>query len=102
MRTNRAKEQEAISVRLLAQLLSSHGVPTGERKLFAELRKEKYLSSNKRGTNYNLPMQEYISKGIFVVKTSTFYRGEVKVPSYTTMVTKKGVEYFFRKHGLSA
>jgi anti-repressor protein len=69
----------------------------GQNKLFAILRDNGYLLS--RGEQYNLPAQNYIDRGIFKIKYSTYndtYKKATRINA-TCMVTPHGQEYFVNK-----
>lgn len=67
----------------------------GEKLFFQYLRKNKYLmAGNIRKTERNIPYQEYINKGLFMVKQGSYPCGE-EIKLYSrTFLTPKGLEYF--------
>lgn len=81
-------------VREFAKLLNKAGYPTGQRRLFEELRQRGYLCKN--GQN-NEPTQAAINNGWLVaseyVKTNPF-TGQ-KIITITPLITGKGQKYFF-------
>lgn len=87
----------SILVGELAKILKQNGYDTGEKRLFAQLRKEKYLISRK-GTDYNMPTQRSMELGLFEIKETaiTHADGHTTV-SKTTKVTGKGQQYFINK-----
>lgn len=60
---------------------------TGRNKLFDFLRRKKILMSN------NVPYQEFIDRGYFVVKEKPINMGEQVINKPQTYVTAKGVNY---------
>lgn len=87
----------SILVGELAKILKQNGYETGEKRLFAQLREEKYLISRK-GTDYNMPTQKSMELGLFEIKETaiTHAHGHTTV-SKTTKVTGKGQQYFINK-----
>jgi len=87
----------SILVGELAKILKQNGYETGEKRLFAQLREEKYLISRK-GTDYNMPTQKSMELGLFEIKETaiTHADGHTTV-SKTTKVTGKGQQYFINK-----
>lgn len=80
----------------LAKILRQNGVPTGQNRLFAQLREEGYLG--KVGENYNLPTQRSMDMGLFEIKKWSFTDPNgVNVVKRTTKVTGKGQVYFVTK-----
>lgn len=89
--------KSSILVGELAKLLKQNGVDTGEKRLFAYLRKNKYLISRK-GTDYNMPTQKSAELGLFQVKQTPVVHsdGHISV-NKTPKVTGKGQQYFINK-----
>ena len=87
----------SILVGELAKILKQNGYETGEKRLFTQLREQKYLIS-RRGTDYNMPTQKSMELGLFEIKetASTHADGHTTV-SKTTKVTGKGQQYFINK-----
>lgn len=87
----------SILVGELAKILKQNGYETGEKRLFAQLREEKYLISRK-GTDYNMPTQKSMKLGLFEIKETaiTHADGHTTV-NKTTKVTGKGQQYFINK-----
>lgn len=87
----------SILVGELAKILKQNGYETGKKRLFAQLREEKYLISRK-GTDYNMPTQKSMELGLFEIKETaiTHADGHTTV-SKTTKVTGKGQQYFINK-----
>jgi len=81
----------------LAKILKQNGIETGEKRLFKQLRKEKYLISRK-GSDYNMPTQKSMELGLFDIneRTITHSDGHITI-SKTTKVTGKGQQYFINK-----
>lgn len=75
-------------------------VGLGPTKLFAMLRERKILMSC-RGERWNLPMQEFVDRGYFATRESTFDSNGEKRISFTPLITGKGqqwlVERFIRE-----
>lgn len=75
-------------------------VGLGPTKLFAMLRERKILMSC-RGERWNLPMQEFVDRGYFATRESTFDTNGEKRISFTPLITGKGqqwlVERFIRE-----
>ncbi|WP_199425792.1 BRO family protein [Thermaerobacillus caldiproteolyticus] len=63
---------------------------TGRNRLYDFLRKQKILMSN------NVPYQEYIERGYFVVREKSIQMGEQVINKPQTYVTAKGVDFIFR------
>lgn len=89
--------KDCIRIRELAKILKQNGVDTGQNKLFADLRRNGYLISEK-GPDYNTPTQKSMDLGLFEIIESTYVAksGEVHI-NRTAMVTPKGQTYFIRK-----
>ena len=87
----------SILVGELAKILKQNGYETGEKRLFTQLREQKYLIS-RRGTDYNMPTQKSMELGLFEIKETaiTHADGHTTV-SKTTKVTGKGQQYFINK-----
>ena len=87
----------SILVGELAKILRQNRFETGEKRLFAKLRKDGYLISRK-GTDYNMPTQRSMELGLFEIKETavTHADGHTTV-SKTPKVTGKGQQYFINK-----
>lgn len=103
--TPQEKEQEQrpvepigdnISVNELAKMICSYGYDIGEIRLYEWLRNNGYLCSV--GGDYNLPTQQAIQQGLFVVRAGQYKKptGQM-VQTRTTRVTQKGQVYFVNK-----
>ena len=84
----------SILVGELAKLLKQNGVDMGQNRLFEWLRTHGYLISRK-GTDYNMPTQRSMERGIFEIKETCIPRpdGSSKI-NKTPKVTGKGQIYF--------
>lgn len=80
-----------IYMKTMAKLLCDGGIVIGGNKLFELLRNNKILMAD------NLPYQQYVDRGYFVVKESTYLKGEDYGVSQTTLVTPKGQMWIFDK-----
>lgn len=78
----------------MAKILKQNGYPTGQNRLFEQLRKDGYLISRK-GTDYNMPTQRSMEMKLFRIKETaiTHADGHVSV-NKTPKVTGKGQIYF--------
>lgn len=80
----------------LAKLICQNGVQIGQNRLFEWLRKNHYLGSV--GERRNIPNQEYIEQGLFIVKKDVRTGNDgVLYTTKTTKVTGKGQVYFINK-----
>lgn len=81
----------------LAKILKQNGIPTGQKRLFEQLRQDGYLM--KDGQSRNMPTQKAMEMGLFEVKESTVNNpdGSIRVTK-TTKVTGKGQTYFVNKY----
>lgn len=81
----------------LAKILKQNGVEMGQKRLFAWLRDNGYLIK-RNGTDYNMPTQKSMERGLFEIKESTVNNpdGSVRI-NRTTKVTGKGQQYFINK-----
>ena len=81
----------------LAKILKQNGVEIGQKRLFAWLRDNGYLIK-RNGTDYNMPAQKAMERGLFEIKESTVNNpdGSVRI-NRTTKVTGKGQQYFINK-----
>lgn len=84
--------ETSIHVRDLAKLIAQNGISIGQNRMFAWLRDNKYLMYN------NMPYQEYIERGYFVVKERPLDMPDGKIKLVGTVkVTGKGQVYFVNK-----
>lgn len=81
----------------LAKILKANGYDTGEKRLFAWMRANKYLISRK-GTDYNMPAQKSMELGLFEIKETVINHpdGHITI-NKTPKVTGKGQQYFINK-----
>ena len=89
--------QTSILIGDLAKLLKQNGIPTGQKRLFEQLRNDGYLM--KEGSSKNMPTQRSMEMGLFEVKESTVNNpdGSIRVTK-TTKGTGKGQTYFVGKY----
>ena len=86
----------SISVGALAKMMKQNGVDIGRTRLFAYLRKHKYLNSY--GQERNVPSQCSMNNGFFEIKESLINRPDgTQVVYKTPMVTMRGQEYFVKR-----
>lgn len=92
-----ATSQTSILIGELAKLLKQNGISMGQKRLFAWMRDNGYLIK-KNGSDWNMPTQYSMEKGLFEIKESTVNNpdGSVRL-SKTTKVTGKGQQYFINK-----
>lgn len=81
----------------LAKMLRQNGIDIGQNRLFKRLREDGYLG--KSGSNYNVPTQNAIARGLFRIKETaiTHSDGHVTV-TRTPKVTGRGQRYFIEKY----
>jgi len=78
----------------LAKLLRQNGINTGAQRLFEWLRENSYLIKRK-GTDWNMPTQYSMEKGLFEIKESSHVDGNgCNITTRTPKVTGKGQSYF--------
>lgn len=82
---------DLIDIGALSKLLRKQGLNIGRNKLFEWLRDNKFLRPN------NEPYQQYINKGYFETKESTYFVGSEPKITIKTFVTGKGQQYIFDK-----
>lgn len=81
----------------LAKILKQNGVETGQNKLFAWLRENKFLISRK-GSDYNMPTQKSMELGLFEIKETSISHADGHTSiNKTPKVTGKGQQYFINK-----
>ena len=92
-----ATSHTSILIGDLAKILKQNGVEIGQKRLFAWLRDNGYLIK-RNGTDYNMPTQKAMERGLFEIKESTVNNpdGSVRI-NRTTKVTGKGQQYFINK-----
>jgi prophage antirepressor-like protein len=88
--TQVADSKDAIPIADAARVLNVAGV--GQNKLFAFLREQRILQSNQ--ANWNMPYQEYITRGYFRVVEQKWQdgKGDTRI-STKTLVLQKGLDY---------
>ena len=81
----------------LAKILKQNGVEMGQNRLFEWLRVNGFLI-NRRGTDYNMPTQYSMERGLFEIKeTSITHPNGHAIISKTPKVTGKGQVYFVNR-----
>lgn len=90
-----ATSDTCILVGELAKILKQNGVENmGQNRLFAWLRENGFLIKRK-GTDYNMPTQKSMEKGLFEVKESTSVNADGSIRlNKTPKVTGRGQQYF--------
>lgn len=84
----------SILVGELAKLIKQNGVDMGQNRLFAWMREHGYLIRRK-GTDYNLPTQVAMDRGLFEIKESTICHADGHTSiNRTPKVTGKGQVFF--------
>ena len=83
-----------ILIREMAKHLTDHGFPTGQNKLYQQLRNEGYLI--KSGQDRNLPTQRSMNNGWMTIKTTTRSSAETTKLDRTTLITPKGQEHLLK------
>lgn len=81
----------------LAKMMRQNGVQVGQNRLFEWLRRDGYLG--KTGSNYNVPTQMAMERGLFRIKETavTHSDGHVTV-NRTPKATGKGQRYFIDRY----
>lgn len=89
-----SSSKSSILVGALAKLLKQNGVEIGQKRLFAWLRENGYLIRQK-GSDWNMPAQSSMERGLFEIKESTHLDGNgCNITTKTPKVTGKGQQYF--------
>lgn len=85
------------SMNELAKMIRSYGIETGEIRLYEWMRANNFLCQF--GTDYNLPTQQAIGQGLFIVEPGSYTHPKTgqQVQTRTTRVTEKGQIYFINK-----
>lgn len=86
-----AESVSLIDMNRMAKLAADHGIRIGSVRLFRWLRQKGILMNN------NLPYQEYIERGYFVVKEGTYERNHEMHIYSKTLVTGKGQLYLIAR-----
>lgn len=89
--------ETSILIGELARILMRNGIDVGQNRLFAWMRKNKYLCSA-RGERRNLPTQRAMNMGLFEIQKRSIEQknGDIRI-TRTTKVTGKGQQYFVNK-----
>ena len=82
---------DTILIRDLAKVLKQNGMDMGEKRLFAYLRENGFL------TLQNMPTQRAMDLGLFWVRESVIALPDGDRISFTTRVTGKGQQYFLKR-----
>lgn len=92
-----ASSKSSILIGDLAKILKQNGIDTGQKRLFAQLRKEGYLI--KSGSSQNMPTQKAMERGLFEIKETTINNpdGSIRITK-TTKVTGRGQQFFINKY----
>jgi anti-repressor protein len=81
----------------LAKLIKQNGVDMGEKRFFVWLRENGYLI-NRKGTDWNMPSQYSMERGLFRIKETTVNHSDGHTTvNKTPKVTGKGQIYFVNK-----
>lgn len=83
-----------ILIREMAKHLTDRGFPTGQNKLYQQLRDEGYLI--KSGQDRNLPSQRSMNNGWMTIKTTTRSSADSTKIDRTTLITPKGQEHLLK------
>lgn len=83
--------ENEITLRDMAQLLSSSGWETGQNRFCDWLKKYGYIDT------WNIPYQRYVDKGILVKRGFVIVINGKNVTKFTTRITGKGQKYFVGK-----
>lgn len=86
--------KKTILVGELAKLLSQNGINIGQNLLFDWMRKNGYLIKDPKRSDYNLPTQRSMEKGLFEIKETTIQHSDHVSINRTPKVTGKGQVYF--------
>ncbi len=92
-----SSSKSSILIGDLAKILKQNGIDTGQKRLFAQLRKEGYLI--KSGSSQNMPTQKAMERGLFEIKETTINNpdGSIRITK-TTKVTGRGQQFFINKY----
>lgn len=86
--------KKSILVGELAKLFSQNGINIGQNRLFDWMRKNGYLIKDPKRSDYNLPTQRSMEKGLFEIKETTIQHSDHVSINRTPKVTGKGQVYF--------
>lgn len=91
------KQETCMLIGELAILIKQKGYKIGQNRLFYWLRENGYLI--KQGKRRNLPTQKSMELKLFEIKQRVIQKPDKTMKIVlTTMVTKKGQEYFINKY----
>lgn len=85
-----ADTENVIDIGSMAKLANEENIRIGRNTLFRWLKGRKILMSN------NIPYQQFIDRGYFVVKESVYERDGIQKTYQQTYVTGKGQQYIIR------
>ena len=90
-----ATSNTSILIGELAKILRANGVDIGQNRLFEWMRENGYLIKGANRSDWNMPTQKSMERGLFEIKESTSINpdGSVRV-NKTAKVTGKGQQYF--------
>lgn len=89
---------DGIMVKQMAALLFQNGYPTGQNRLFSQLRSEGFLCDCS-GERYNTPTQTSIERGIMKTRETHYMDIHgVSHISFLTLITPKGQRYFLQRY----
>lgn len=88
---------DSVLIRDLAKILKQNGVDIGQDRLFALLRKEGYLISQK-GESWNQPTQKSMNLGLMEIKKTTISTPNGTKVRGTPKITGKGQIYFVERY----
>ncbi len=86
---------DAVQIDELARILRQHGVDTGKHRLYRWMRDNGYLGT--QGQGRNLPGQQYIDEGLFILNTTTYPLNGEMCSRTAALVTVKGIQFFIDK-----
>ena len=90
-----SSSKDALLIGEFAKILAQNGVNIGGRRLFDWFRRNGWLISDKRRSDYNSPTQRGIERGFFSVKVSVGSGSNGDFHEYRTpKITGKGQVYF--------
>jgi len=94
-----ATSDSLMGIRKVAKIINQRidkNKAIGEKKLFEILRNEQILQSN--DGEWNIPYQQFIDRGYFELKPSTYDNGYGKIKTeFTPKVTSKGLEWIWKQ-----
>lgn len=86
----------------LAKIIKQNGVDMGQNRLFQWMRENGYLIG-RQGTDYNMPTQRAMEKGLFTIKETAIHHADGHTSiNKTPKVTGKGQVYFVNKFAKGA